>query len=850
MAQLRREASTLSLRRLAAPVFSGGVRGNRESDELNPGIHPAREGTEMHAFPFRRTALLLLLALSPFSCLDVAAENSTTRWPDRIMPLPKQFRVDGEVRLPRERVTLAVPDTSSPPVAEAVHLLARFARGQDGFRIQFVLTSDSACPDSLRRLLRGLPNADQAYAIRPILRGDRFAGLELVANGPVGLLYAARTLRQLLDPPPSPDSLRIPVVRVVDWPDLAERGEWGWNLPHDLPGIAALKMNEIEIHARLGFRPDGTPRASLDQQLLRQAQRLGVKVVPIIRHLEQLHRVGLFRYHPELAAVPPPGSSQPDHPTLCYSHPYAVTLLSEWLRQLFAYPKVTDVNVWLAELPAPCYCDRCRGQNPVVLQTRLIVTAYERVRRDFPGHHVRILLTQGSYPDNAKVLANIRPDVHIVYYHGGRTYDSSSRPMIEPLLEQFARSGGWLSVYPQLTNSWRTVFPFTGGHFIKARMTEFVQKGLQGFSGYATPSNDYYDFNIAAAAEWSWNSRGRSVEDFARAYAWRRGLPQPGVYARWADLVGRAGWKIAGSRIVEMLIFAANGQHFQDGFIEPGCFLDRPRLLRYGEGLLTEFTGQADFQRTLRQAEEALHLAQTIGDPTVLAESRCVLDVLRYVGALNDALGILSGSLSAGREHLAQALNRLDTLAARLSRTLLEWGNLVHPVQRSLLHSRFRDTVDFPGTIAGILRRKAAAWGIPDPHPERRFTPMATWTVRPGRDTLWIDVTRWAKQSGPLDVRVEFQGETGSATFHAATLCAGPQPWSSVPVDTDTWTRGLNRFGRALDAWLEVPAWPGLLSNREDRWWVGIQVSGAEPAENSESASDTLTISVRRSCRR
>ncbi|NOZ57441.1 MAG: hypothetical protein GXO73_11725, partial [Calditrichaeota bacterium] len=110
--------------------------------------------------------------------------------------------------------------------------------------------------------------------------------------------------------------------------------------------------------------------------------------------------------------------------------------------------------------------------------------------------------------------------------------------------------------------------------------------------------------------------------------------------------------------------------------------------------------------------------------------------------------------------------------------------------------------------------------------------------------------TRWAQEPGPLDIRVEFLGEAGSATFHGAALYAGPQPWSSIPVNTDTWPRGLNRFGRALDAWLEVPAWPGLLSNREDQWWVGIQISGAEPAENSERAPNTLMISVRRSCRR
>jgi len=201
--------------------------------------------------------------------------------------------------------------------------------------------------------------------------------------------------------------------------------------------------------------------------------------------------------------------------------------------------------------------------------------------------------------DNDKVLASITPETRITYYSGQKTYDSSHEPMIYPLLESFSRSGHWLSVYPQLTNSWRSIFPFTGPHFIKARMMEFVEKSLHGFSGYATPANGYYDFNIAAAAEWSWNSSGRSARQFAEAYATRLKFKQPRLFADWADLIGQTGWHLAGSRTVESLIFADGGQVFIDGFIEDGVLLSKEKTIEYGKGILAEFPDKASLDHHL-----------------------------------------------------------------------------------------------------------------------------------------------------------------------------------------------------------------------------------------------------------
>ncbi len=779
---------------------------------------------------FRFLLLLLLFLAAAVSAMDAVTEA----WANRVIPLPKQINVAGSRVLSKDEITLCPTDSDDGRIATAIETVQPFAGGDQGFTIKLILTHDRKnCPAKLAKALAKLANRDQAYAIEPVMTSGAFSGFLLVANEPLGLLYAARTLHQLLKPSLNHRHIEIPQVTIIDWPDLEERGEWGWNLSHDRYSIAELKMNEIEMHATLGFQADGSPSATLDRAFLSQSKRLGVKVVPIIRHLEQLAVTGLFTYHPNTAATPEPNKPLPSdyQPAVCFSNPASIDLIAGWMSQLLAYEEVHDINAWLAESPSPCFCELCRGHNSFELQTKSLLRAFAIAGADHPDAHLRILLSQASYMDNDKVLASITPETRITYYSGQTTYDSSHEPMIYPLLESFARSGHWLSVYPQLTNSWRSIFPFTGPHFIKARMTEFVEKGLHGFSGYATPANGYYDFNIAAAAEWSWNSCGRSARQFAEAYATRLRFKQPRLFAEWADLIGRTGWHLAGSRTVESLIFAAGGQVFIDGFIEDGVLFSTEKPIEYGKGILAEFPNEASLDHHLASAQQALELAQRADEPLMLLESHCVLHTLLFVKELKSIVDAFQQPLSATRtKTIQQQLDAVDVTAQNLTAAMIGWGNLVHPVEQEALHYRFRDSVDFAATIAGRLRTWAEECQIVDPLPAYRFNRIAAWQTEDFAETadvaLWADITEHVPQAGAYDIRLFFLNGASGVDTRAVTLLCGPTKESAQPVFVDRWDGRLSKYGRYLEYWLAIPKKPNNLAHALDRYFIKAELSG------------------------
>ncbi len=75
-----------------------------------------------------------------------------------------------------------------------------------------------------------VPNAEQAYVITPVADN----ALVLAGNDPRGVYYAAKTLQHLLRPKFSGTgenaTVEIPLARIVDWPDLPERGQWGGHI--------------------------------------------------------------------------------------------------------------------------------------------------------------------------------------------------------------------------------------------------------------------------------------------------------------------------------------------------------------------------------------------------------------------------------------------------------------------------------------------------------------------------------------------------------------------------------------------------------------------------------------------
>jgi len=814
---------------------------------MNLQIRPQALGPAMH---FRPSAMLLLLALLMSSCSQVPNADF---WLDRLLPLPQEIRIDGDAQVALQEIGLRWPASFGTDDAEFGELLQPLDQGGD-WLIEFVLIPETTPEqiDAWKQAIAGISFPEQAYTIAPQKSDGRFSGLQITAQSKLGLWYGAQSLRRLL----ALDSLQtalvlIPQVWIRDWPDIEHRGQWGWNFIGDLDWMAAHKFNVVEMHSNLGFDESGRPQASFDEQMLAACRRRHIRVVPVIRHLELLAVTGLFRHHPETASIPQPGKPLPNdyQPGVCFSQPRTVELLSGWIDQLLAEPGVDEVNVWLSETEAGCYCDRCLGQDPFVLETEGVCRAFKRVQDRHPGDVLHILLSQASYAHNAAILQAIDPGVRVTFYHGGLTYDSSHRPMIDSLLAAYSGSGGWLGVYPQLTSSWRTIFPFSSVHLMQARMQEFSRKGLRSFRGYAPPRNDYYRPTIAAAAEWGWNCDGRTVAEFSRAFAGEQGIPEPRAYARWVEQIGPVGWQLAGSRTVQELIFAAGGQIFVDGVISQGKIEDKFRALHFGGWLLEEFHDRGELEGAIESARRALQTAENKGTAAMCQESEAVLATLVLLQNLQQlAEQQAAGTLTPLRA--AEIFAVIDVEGSRISKAVSRWGQSVVPVKRTELHERFRDSVDFPAFTAELARRAFPFADISDSLAVFRSQPLGGWHTEsfaaPGDTCLFFAVEGDLLQPGSIDVVCLFDSGASGIDFHRAELLYGRSAAEALPVDIDRFNFRLNRYHRVSNFWLEVPA---VDRQAGGQFFVRLRVTGPTPDLPGDRRTTFGRILLRRSWR-
>ena len=696
-------------------------------------------------------ALFAGAVLVSMAAYGADAASLAEEWSGRVIPRPRTCEVVAVHAAPVGNVALTLPDGADPKYDNIRALLTPFAGATASnapFSIAFALRdkASAALSGSAANILAAAPNADQAYVIVPRQQAGDFSGLLVYANTNLGLLYGARTLSQMLKTEPGV----LPELTLTDWPDMPERGQWGGSSTRDLAWLAARKFNVVEAHAALSCDDTGTGNASLPEAMRVEAVREGIKLVPIILHLEQiLTNDELRRRLPSLAATPDPATPLPSDyaPGICFSNPDAIRILGDWMESLARLPEVTDIMLWLSENASPCFCPVCNGKEPFTMEVAAAVKAFERAKAVKPGAALRLLLTQGSYPVNESVLKAAPPDVKISYYHGGYTYDSSDKPMIYPLLEAFARSGRWLGVYPQVTNAWRTVTPFTGPQFIRARMTEFVEKRLSNVITYAVPSNDLHDFNVTAAAEWLWNNKGRDETEFARAWARAHGIGDPDRFAEWAVVVGPVGWKLAGSRTAITLI-GDTGASYMKG---EGPF-------GFGEWILGAISSEEEMTSLKRQAADALDRAMALGYGPAIAESRIHQAYLN----LADGLRILSQAPASATSDTARyrsAFEDVDMAARTLDVEHAAWARAVAP---GAFHSRLIDTMASGFRAAGAAVEVLHRLGIPDPQPAFRSKNVGGWTdadfVNECAATATLDLADAWYGAGPYVLTFEYHG--------------------------------------------------------------------------------------------
>lgn len=476
--------------------------------------------------------------------MPVSARDAEA-WIRHTVPLPKQIEIKSKVTVPAARIQIEGPAHAGVLGKQAVDELRervgpRGAAGKTGdtaFRLSLEI------PEGKTAGLAALKNADQAYQIIP---GNAATSLRLVALTPRGLYYAAKTMRQLLRVK-ADGQVEIPLARVTDWPDMEKRGLWGSDCCAHLRWMADRKLNLAEQIADRGVDAQGKPYARLkggQEPMVEEGPRYAVEPVPVVLHLEQVAGKGLFRAYPELKAR---GGQEG---AICYSKPGFAGILADWLVQLSSLPGVSEVDVWMAEnlhQQGGCQCADCRKEDRNLLELRTILAAWQKARERLPELTIFVLTSEETEKSNPRLLRELPPEVKLWYYHSLLTYNTSETPMLRNYLADAAKAGHWVGVCPSVTAFVNFAHPFTGADFVHYRLNEFVDKGMSGLIGYATPRVHYSLFNVEAVAEWSWNARGRAPREFALSWAVRRGMRDPAKFAAWSETLGPVAWDVYGS---------------------------------------------------------------------------------------------------------------------------------------------------------------------------------------------------------------------------------------------------------------------------------------------------------------
>jgi hypothetical protein len=436
----------------------------------------------------------------------------------------------------------------------------------------------------------------------------------------------------------------------------------------------------------------------------------------------------------------------PSYRGLCLSSPFTQEVIATWMTLLAQAIQGYhhDIMIWTSESGnTPCWCDACVGKNIYEIEITTFLKEFDRVKQKYSDLRLRIALTQGSYPFNDKIIAIVkdRKDVGLTYYDGGRTYISDHKPMIYPLLEQYSRSGHWLGVYPQVTPNWFTVFPWTAPDFINFRANEFVEKQLSSVSGYSVPDKFYYEFNLMAEAEWLWNAKGRSPEDFALAYAVTTGRKNPALFARWALKAGQAGWALAESGFV--------GQVAYDPAM--GFFGVKPLDFRWGSAGNNTLQ---NVKNAISTAREALALAGEAHDRIMLDESESCLAALEASALCAEISKIVRGKAKdeATKKTLAEKLDQMDLCAHIIRSRVFDWSdrNEACKAKRNM-QSRVNHTAIGLLRTCDTLRTVSARFGAPDPRPASRIVDLLEWSEKDftkGQATFTVDITDKVPQEG------------------------------------------------------------------------------------------------------
>ena len=501
-----------------------------------------------------------------------------------------------------------------------------------GFEIRIgVLGEDGsidgiAVPNAGR--LKALPNNDQAYVIQP--RGSE--GLLLAALNANGVYHGVQTLKQLLGPMASKEQVAIPLASVVDWPDMEERGLWNFDLDL-IPWLASLKLNFAKARTSMArirrrepvrAKPESTKRFP---NVLVAGRLRALKAVPNVAHLNYIGaKHGAYEAYPQLA-----GKGDEAVPTIwykprrirvpCAACPRLQEIIAQYMAGL-ASKGAQEISVWLSEFQGQCQCETCLAAGQLRMETQAACRGWLRARKEHPDLVLRIFYCMGgkSAEDTLAVLMELPPEVKIERCYGsyGKAFD------------QAAAQGRWLASYagpPMAKGEFSGMRFYAGSRTIDylRRVHDRKWRGVYSINYvYSTGAyqRELFDFHVSALGEWAWNLNGRTVGQFAKAWATRAGYAEPVKVAEWVELIDPI-------------------ERGHEPALRSRAWGDVPEAikarqpLRFDRGLLAGIPNANAFDDQFAVCEQALGIAKSAGAKELVLETQYLAAFVRSLKALN-----------------------------------------------------------------------------------------------------------------------------------------------------------------------------------------------------------------------
>ena len=627
---------------------------------------------------WRRFGTLLLVAAAATSraaSLEPMNRTEETYWIRAVMPRPHEISIPATVKILRGQVRVKTAPGASDLERAGAELLRTVLKaktdradatnaGDAVFSIILARVQDDGAaagiPVSSVQRLRTCPNREQAYVVQPV--GD--TGLLLAGLDARGVLYAAVTVCQLLDGQTDPDAVCIPLARILDWPDLQERGLWNGRIDQTLVDrMASLKLNFLTRDMGLSVRngPTGLVcKATFDKTLWDYARCRAVNFCPKLYHLNFLDNA--FRQAcPELVGKGDKAVGPKGHRVPCASNPLLVTVLAEWL-EAAAAQGIMDVSVWTTEYYGQCECEKCRDQNQFALETRAIVSAWRRIRQKYPSFTIRVFSSTSLRPPVGdhiapdtlqRILAEIPPEVRIERACFARS-GSAPGTWVDPPFDAAAAKGYWVASYrvPYIIRDQLTYAASRTRTFLNDLTGRRKWRGGYSFFYLGRLYPAHTGFRVSAIAEWSWNSRGRDLREFAAAWARRKGHRDPERFADWLVLM-------------DPILTGVSLRWTGAAAI---------RSAAQGKGL-SGVPAKASMRRWVKTAQEGTKLAEALGIAECILDSKLATARWLVYLALTD---LVEGAAAAqiDKRRIAADLGRFDRQAEAFAGLLRERNGL------------------------------------------------------------------------------------------------------------------------------------------------------------------------------